>query len=144
MFSHPQTEDQNIVTNALAISLTDENTAAAVCNLVSDLSAQLETLRRIAEQKEAAARQAKADVIQVENQLRTLLLASPASGQASQSIPCAHVMPITTESCPSTSGTYSWAEGGRCKFRCSSTTHEFASDCDVYPTISYRTARMRS
>ncbi|WKY07483.1 hypothetical protein Q1695_007164 [Nippostrongylus brasiliensis] len=72
--SQPQTEEEPYRVNyntVLDMIMIDENTAATVQNLVADFSAKLDGLRRITEQKEAAARQTEADVLVVENQLRT-------------------------------------------------------------------------
>ncbi|KAK6041230.1 hypothetical protein COOONC_21266 [Cooperia oncophora] len=135
-----------------------ETTAAALRAIIADLSQQLTRLRQEASSKEKIAQDAKKEIKEIEDQLRALLNESSTSTEETiraPSVVTAGPSAVVAQTVKQSSvdqqqsgkelvgGAGRWIEKGKCKFACGSTTHQFASDCDVYPTLSDRRDRMR-
>lgn len=91
--------------------------------LVNSLMFELQRARADAEEKEEAAKKARQEITDIETHIQGLLQNVPSSSGSAPTLP-----PIPR---------------GACKFACGSNTHQYATDCDVYRTLSQRRTRMR-
>lgn len=138
-----------------------ETMSAVLRSMIADLSRKLDNLRQEAAIKERAAQETKNEIKEIEGQLRGLITGSEISSQ--DNVAVVAPVPVSAPAVPPPTpaaeppiqagsdqqgssqglGGIRWVEKGKCKFSCGSTTHSFATDCDVYPTLSDRRDRMR-
>ncbi|KAK6048875.1 hypothetical protein COOONC_13620 [Cooperia oncophora] len=130
--------------------------------LISDISGKLGKLREEAVKKERwfafrqssvkkkrrkgnlkAAQSARDEIKRIEDQLRELL-GSPSVVQQGQQDILRLEDKLASESTPLGPSSSYTVEKGKCKFNCYSTTHQYATDCDVYATLSDRRDRMKA
>lgn len=137
--------------------------------LVLELHDALENLHEEAHKKQVAANKAKNEIATVENQLRALLTMTDFTGvlklnrvssqpqpkgnatPRSQSEPQEPSPPLNQSepqeppshrSQSEPQGPSHLIEKGKCKFSCGSRTHQYATQCDIYVTLSERSRRM--
>ncbi|VDO27918.1 unnamed protein product [Haemonchus placei] len=126
-------EEQPAVNACNEESLT--NSIELIKKTVAKLTSELELLRQDAYEKEAIAKKAKDNIIFVENQLQSSLTFTPPVATVQPSLQTNRGQPSEQQGTP-------LMRRGRCKFLCGSNTHVFATECDVYVTVSARRNRM--
>ncbi|XGW11248.1 hypothetical protein V3C99_012614 [Haemonchus contortus] len=148
----PDTRDSE--TPSAETPVVDETLSCPLPSLISNISCQLDKLRQEAMMKEKIADEARNAVKVVEDQLRTLLHGSTMSpGKSTSTMEAVPTVEVSTSAVEPAEKTederthFSMAnrsvEKGKCKFACNSSTHQFATECDVFPTLSDRRDRMR-
>ncbi|CAJ0590328.1 unnamed protein product [Cylicocyclus nassatus] len=139
-------EDGNTPNNTPSMDAFGEEVANPIQDLIDKLNEELEQLRKDAKEKEMAAKKARENINRIEQQLKSLLhepRTQPTENRVQEPTPQPQQRAAAQEQAMESQSKFQLVEKGKCKFACGSSTHTYATDCDVYATISDRRERMR-